>query len=265
MRAHNIRRLLVLSCLVGLSLSMGCSLKMGRYVASHELLRDEVGVAPLRTSAWSPLADGVREGVRLLPGHKRNDVALAAAAVVGQQYVEANGTRFRQDCSGVARAIYAKAGLHLGGRAQRRDENDVSILYRWMSETGSIRRDHPQVGDLVFFDNTYDRNGDGQRNDPLSHVGIVEKILEDGTIVYIHHVSGGILRYRMNLEHPRVRRDSKAGTRLNHDLRRAAGDVPAQTGAELFRAFGSVPAPADEALWTMKHAFAPHTEIRSDS
>lgn len=244
---------------------MGCSLRMGRYVSSHELLRDEVGTAPLRTAAWSSLATGARNGVRLLPAHKRNDVARAAAEVVGQDSVKVRGVRYRKDCSGVARAIYAMAGLQLGGRALRRDENDVSILYRWMKESGSVHRDRPQVGDLVFFDNTYDRNRDGKTNDPLSHVGIVEKILADGTVVYVHHVSGGILRYRMNLAHPRVRRDDAQGTRLNHELRRATGDAPARTGAELFRAFGSMPAPPDEALWTMTHALSPNVEIRPDS
>lgn len=251
--------------LCALALATSCSLRMGRHVAAHELLRNEEGTGPLRTSTWAPRAEDARHGIRLLPAEKRAEVAHAASEMVGRDHIEVGGERFRMDCSGVARAIYAQAGLPLGGRALRRDENDVSILYRWLDESGALHREHPQIGDLIFFDNTYDRNGDGIRNDPLSHVGVVERILDDGTIVYVHHVSGGILRYRMNLSHPNTRLAPHQGTRMNHDLRRASAGEPARTGAELFRAFGSVPAPPEEAFWTVQRAWSRYTKVRTDS
>lgn len=258
-------RLACVGVVFGVALSTGCTLRMGRYTAAHELLRDEVGETPLRTANWAPAIENSRRGMRPLPAEKKAQLALAASSMVGMSRVEVAGERYRMDCSGVARAIYAKAGLRLGGRALRADENDVSILYRWLEESGALHQSHPQIGDLVFFDDTYDRNGDGERNDPLSHVGVVEKILDDGTIVYVHHVSGGILRYRMNLAKPGARLAPHNGARLNHDLRRASAGTPARTGAELFRAFGSMSAPPEEAWWTLQRALTGDAQVRSDS
>ena len=51
-----------------------------------------------------------------------------------------------------------------------------------------------QAGDLVFFDNTWDADGDGVDNDPFTHVGVVEKVESDGTIVFISRVSEAIKR-----------------------------------------------------------------------
>ena len=74
-----------------------------------------------------------------------------------------------------------------------------------------------QAGDLVFFDNTWDYNGDGRINDPLTHVGIVEAVETDGTIVFISRVAGAIERYRMNVTHPHVHRtaDGRRAERLS--------------------------------------------------
>ncbi len=37
-----------------------------------------------------------------------------------------------------------------------------------------------RLGDLVFFDNTYDRNGDGKFDDRITHVGIVVGFDKEG-------------------------------------------------------------------------------------
>ena len=46
----------------------------------------------------------------------------------------------------------------------------------------------PRVGDLVFLDETYDRNGDGRINalDTLTHIGIVEEVKSGGTFIMLH-------------------------------------------------------------------------------
>jgi hypothetical protein len=179
----------------------------------------------------------------------RERIAEAASAVVGKRRAPAvAGESFRADCSGTARGIYARAGFPLGGRAAYPGENDVSVLYRWVRDHGSLRASEPIVGDLVFFDDTYDRNRDGVRNDPLSHVGVVERIDPDGTVAVVHHVHGGVLRYRMNLARPHERRDEDSGRSLNHYLRRPEGGHPAKTTAELFVAYGTVLVDAPERL-----------------
>ena len=85
-----------------------------------------------------------------------------------------------------------------------------------------------QAGDLVFFNDTWDFNGDGLVNDPLTHVGIVEAVERDGTIVFISRVAGAIERYRMNVAQPHVHR-SADGRVLNDYMRRKHWRDTAQT------------------------------------
>jgi hypothetical protein len=78
-------------------------------------------------------------------------------------------------------------------------------------------------------------------NDPLTHVGIVERQEDDGTVVFISRVAGAIERYRMNLALPHVHRTTQ-GRLLNDYLRRKDFDDPAATAyltGELFAGFGS--------------------------
>lgn len=231
-------RLLLL--FVAASLAGACTPRAGTLRYRHPLLGDAAGEAPL--SAPGP---GVLFGEGAAPldtpeaRSARARVAGAAKGFVGHRSVVVDGERYRFDCSGITRGIYARAGFPLGGTPSFRGENDVSVLYRYVRENGSLRRSDPLVGDLVFFDDTYDKNNDGVRNDPLTHVGVVEDVLSDGTVVFVHHAAGGILRYRMNLAHPAVRRDDSKRT-LNHYLRRAERGQPAKTTAQLFVAYGTV-------------------------
>jgi hypothetical protein len=97
----------------------------------------------------------------------------------------------------------------------------------------------------VFFRETYDQNRDGRRNDGLTHVGLVDEVEADGTVVVIHRVKRGVVRYRMNLARPNLRRDPRTGEVINDMLRApGAGRVPVLTG-QLFASYGSVlPEPA---------------------
>ena len=218
---------------------LACAATSTGVLQRDPMLVAESGVplpAPKRTHSFSARAPSDSAEARRL----RERIARAAGHAVGHREMVVGNERFRFDCSGITRGIYADAGFRLGGHARSPTENDVSILYRLAKEQGSLRKTDPLPGDLVFFDDTYDRNHDGKRNDPLSHVGVVEKVLPDGTVVLVHRVGGGILRYRMNLAHKNERRDPVTGATWNHFLRRAEGGVPAKTTADLFVAFGTV-------------------------
>lgn len=103
------------------------------------------------------------------------------------------------------------------------------------------RRRIPSPGDIAFFDDTYDRNGNGRLDDPLSHVAVVESVDQGGTITMVHIGSKGVARLMMNLRHPEDRTDTQ-GTVLNDYMRaRSNGDSPRTrylTG-ELWVAFAS--------------------------
>ncbi|MFZ9889612.1 MAG: CHAP domain-containing protein [Myxococcota bacterium] len=218
-----------------------CAPRAGRLRAQHPLLATIDGESALVPSgAGVLLSEGPAPLETPAAQRARDRVAAAARSFVGKRGIDVDGHAFRFDCSGVARGIYAQAGHRLGGSPSFRGENDVAVLYRLAKAHGSLRASEPLVGDLVFFDNTYDRDGDGKRNDPLSHVGVVEEVRPDGTVVFIHHASGGVLRYRMNLEHPLSREHPRSGETANHFLRRAEGGESAKTSAELFVAYGTL-------------------------
>jgi hypothetical protein len=166
----------------------------------------------------------------------RERIAAAASVSVGNAPLVVGGVRYRFDCSGVTAGIYAKAGVLIV------DEGALSskALFSLVDAEGALHHNRPLPGDLVFFDNTWDENKNGRvDDDPLSHVGVVEAVLPDGTVVFVHRIGKVVVRWHMNLQRPHDRVDEK-GAVLNHWLRAARGRRPAATTAELFVAFGTL-------------------------
>jgi hypothetical protein len=122
-------------------------------------------------------------------------------------------------------------------------DNGVRAVVRFIERHGQMhRRKVPAPGDLVFFHDSYDRNGDGKMNDRFTHMGLVEEVLPDGTALIIHATNHGIVREPMNLMRPHEARDSQ-GREINANLRRkSAHDSPGtpRLMSELFAGFGRV-------------------------
>lgn len=161
----------------------------------------------------------------------------------GTQF-KVEGKTYRRDCSGFVEAVLAGQGIFVDKMQDSRQSNGVAAIYRWAADRGAIhRRKVPAIGDLVFFDNTYDRNQDGRMNDRLTHIAIVERVDADGTVSIIHHVRGGLLRYKLNRFSPSSRRDPSSRKVLNHYLRVVPGGSR-RTGkrltGELFQAFATI-------------------------
>lgn len=173
----------------------------------------------------------------------RHAIALTATKLVGARTIKHKGRLIKYDCAGVTRAIYLANGIDLFKNPGRnRRTNGTTIIYDHVRRYGHIHRGpRARVGDLVFFNNTWDLNGDGRANDPLTHVGVVEKIEPDGTIVFISRVSRAIERYRLNLLQPGVHK-SRDGRLLNDFMRRKRRNDPDNTRyltGQLFAAFGT--------------------------
>lgn len=167
----------------------------------------------------------------------RMRVAAIAQQALGKSSLKVFGKQFRSDCSGTVRAIFTRAKIGLGGIIKGTFENDVKAIYRYVQKYGSIRKNDPSPGDLVFFHNTYDRSRNGRMNDALTHIGIVERV--DGTTVhFIHHLGQSIIRSRMDLSKPRETFGTNGNKRINDVLRRAQGTHRAYTAGELFAGFG---------------------------
>jgi hypothetical protein len=214
----------------------GCAPGVARSRPLHPLsLREDDERAPASARAARPglLDDAVPDDSGELV---RARIAAAAAAALGERPVVVGGTRYRFDCSGVAAGIYARAGVPLAADGQA---PDTRTLFALVQKNGSLRRHDPLPGDLVFFDDTWDENGNGRIDDPLSHVGVVERVEDDGTVVFVQHAGGRVVRARVNPEHPHERVDEQGRTQ-NHWLRSAVGARPAKTTGELFVAFGTL-------------------------
>lgn len=235
------RATLVVTAVLLSVLSIGCAPRAGLVRPDHPLLSSELGRQALAAPESDQLVwDGPVPQDDDATRAARERIARIAGQSVGQGPLVVDGERYRMDCSGVARGIYAKAGFKLGTVEVTGASNDTRILFELVRQNGSLRRMDPLPGDLVFFDDTWDQNGNGLRDDPLSHVAIVERVDDDGTVVLVHRVGRRIVRARMNLEEPHARH-GKDGRALNHYLRSASGSSPAKTTAELFVAFGSLP------------------------
>ena len=173
----------------------------------------------------------------------RSAIVRTAAKLVGAKTIESNGRRIAYDCAGVTRAVFLKHGIDLyDGEPSDPYANGVRIIHSHVQVQGRFYQG-PVVrpGDLVFFNNTWDYNGDGKVNDPLTHVGIVERQESDGTVVFISRVAGAVERYRMNLGLPHVHKTA-AGRILNDYLRRKDVTDRSNTrylAGELFSQFAS--------------------------
>lgn len=163
----------------------------------------------------------------------RAGIDLARAA---EHYLQTHPVGYRSDCSGFVCAAANLVGLPLDGNTQ-------GIWEIAKARGGVHHRKRPDVGDLVFFDQTYDRNRNGRLDDELTHIAIVVEVHEDGRLLLAH---GGTSRGRttlwMDLERPDVRVD-EAGVEHNGYLRGKKRSDPKRTkylSGELWRAFATV-------------------------
>jgi hypothetical protein len=174
-------------------------------------------------------------------------IVESAARLVGAETITSQGKRIAYDCAGVTRAIFLEHGIDLyRGALNDPKGNGVRLIYNHVRRHGILHRG-PNVspGDLVFFDNTWDFNGDGKLNDPLTHVGVVERLEPDGTVVFISRVANAVERYRMNLDQPHVHKTA-LGRVLNDYIRRKLSTDPDHTvrlTGELFSFYGNLLSP----------------------
>jgi hypothetical protein len=177
-------------------------------------------------------------------------VLASANTLLGQPpdaRVNVNGRAFTLDCIGTVSAIYYGVNVDLQRDFSRYDGNGVNRLYQSLKALKGLHRDqYPRPGDVIFWDNTWDANGDGNHaNDPRTHAGVVIAVDDDGTIHYEHeHIRKGVIVETMNLLHPDDYYDSR-GRIINNALAMNSGisrkDNPAHwTSGSLFNAFGDV-------------------------
>lgn len=170
----------------------------------------------------------------------RSAAVERARKLVGKSRVVVGGKRYGDDCTSFVKALFEPLGVDLLKEAQPGD-NGVTAMWRFAQRHGRIfEGGRPLAGDLVFFKETYDQNLDGHaNNDGLTHIGVVEDVESDGTVLVIHRVARGVVRYRMNLSAP-TQVLSSSGKRLNDWLRTEAPGSKPRLTAELFFGFATL-------------------------
>ena len=185
--------------------------------------------------------------VQALPeaGRVQEILAEGAGYVLGRDSLDIRGKKFALDCTGVVLAIYYYAGLDLARDFPKYSGNGVTRLYKSLEQQKLLYNTNlPETGDIIFWDNTYDRNEDGRSNDPLTHVAMVVASKKDGTIKYIHHnYRKGIIIEYMNLLNPDVFQKLDAGEMriINSPMRmRTPGKSHAEKwlSSQLYKIFG---------------------------
>ncbi len=135
-------------------------------------------------------------------GREESPVAAAALDLLGVRRLRVEGRRYNFDCSGSILAAHHLAGVDLLPRFEQHRGNGVARLWEMGSPVGE---QEIKPGDVVFWDNTWDRNGSRRMDDELTHAGIVVSVDSDGggtMLVMHHHYREGIVNVRMNLRHP---------------------------------------------------------------
>ena len=114
-------------------------------------------------------------------------------------------TRIGGDCSGLITAINKNNGSAIFDPKELnkyyssgRKSQAMFDLYK---DKNKIYFSQPQVGDLVFFNNTTRATKGGSKK-LITHVGIVSKVNEDGSVEFLHNIRGKNVLSVMNLSLP---------------------------------------------------------------
>ncbi len=220
---------------------LGASLLLGQGCAARPYRPP-----PAEPILWQPEEQGLRQngnhGARdslVLPTRRarlsatRLGLVAAATDMIGASGASLNGRSFRPDCSGFVEAIFSVAGYDLSPQNPAQNQNGVALIHRYVLELGGLHARHPLPGDLVFFDETH-----GPRGARLTHVGLVESVEPDGTVIFLHHMQGRVVRGRLNRLNPGLHIDPNTGKVLNDYLRR--GSSGRRLAGELFAGYGTV-------------------------
>lgn len=181
-------------------------------------------------------ANGLWDG---LSSHQQRSALIKSAQHQYQkQKIHFQERAFRSDCSGFIQGVIWDQGHDLNAfyKTYRWEVNGVALIQKYIERVGQFgKRLKPQKGDLVFFNQTYDKNKDGLRNDPLTHLGIITHIDQNHTITFLHHMQGHVQKGYMNLKLPRIQK--RGGKTFNSLLTRS---VSQNLAAQLFEGLGKV-------------------------
>jgi len=184
-----------------------------------------------------------------LKENKRKEIVEYALDFKGKSRVKKD-KKFNNDCSGFVRSIYDNFNIELYNTNKKKKNgkwlSGTQVIYNFIKDNGRVfTSELPKIGDIIFFDNTTDRNRDGKVNDKFTHIAIVVDVKSNGTIYYIHKSHRGINIQKMNLKYYNKAyiKNGKKNIKVNSYLRRRRRKDKKNTpylSSQMFRAFGSI-------------------------
>lgn len=187
-----------------------------------------------RAAHGEPAAPAARRKAGGAPTALARRIGAAAEGFLGDKRLVVGTESYRYDCSGLVEAALAKAGAPWSGSS--------AMLHDAARDQGLLHhRRVPAVGDVAFFDDTYDRDGNGALDDALTHSAVVVGVDDEGTVELVHVSSTGVVTLHMNLRHPHDR-SGPDGQPYNDPLRAKSRRDPVGTrylSGELWVAFAS--------------------------
>jgi hypothetical protein len=166
----------------------------------------------------------------------RREILDYARSLLGVKRLSEIDGRFKNDCSGFVNGVYAVKGRKIKYKYVRAGRSLSESLYLTLKDRNLTYPDiPPQPADAVFFKNTLENS-----YDKVTHVGLVEEVQTDGTVVVLHYGSGRVCRLKMNLRHPYDYKNDR-GEIINDYLKRNGGrQARGDLSGALFFMFGDV-------------------------
>jgi hypothetical protein len=186
-------------------------------------------------------------------------LAVRARSYLGRRGpFRSQGQRFGSDCSGFVEAVYTAEGILLRDLMARvAPEERGGVKAAWQAARGHGRvfgpPEWPAPGDLVFWNDTYDRNRNGRADDRFTHLGIVEYV-QDGTVYFLHRGGRGVARGVMTPDRPFEATDAD-GRALNSPIRALSHPVKDGSGlaGALLAGYGRIDPARVPAEYAIRH------------
>lgn len=156
-----------------------------------------------------------------IPNETQRKLIDSAYSLLGKKSLKFDKRSFNWDCSGTVLATYYKTdSLNFYDEYLQESGGGVNKMYNLAVKKDALFTDRlPEPGDLIFWDNTYDKNHNKKWDDLLTHVGIVIEVNKSGQITYMHHdYAKGIVKGYMNLNKPNVYTDENNNV-INSSMR----------------------------------------------
>ncbi len=138
--------------------------------------------------------------------------------------------RFIFDCSGFIAAVFWSADISIFEKQASLSQTGTTTIYNTLKRFNKIYKSTPSKGDVIFFNRTT------KAEKPLSHVGLVVDVNENGTVTFIHAGSRGLTKGYINLNYPDLYRTNNVI--FNSYIRAHVGDKGLTS--KCFDSFGTI-------------------------